>query len=157
MTRPSTDTLCRRFWDQVTARPSDAPALAMPGHAGLTWAAYADQVRRLAPGFAGLGVRAGDKVALLMGPRPEFHLVDTAVLHARGVPFSLALGETVEQMAYQLRLTQTRLLVAEADQRERARELAAATDGALQVVVVGDQPRDGSSALPTWPPPRQAG
>lgn len=47
----------------------------------LTWQDYADAVRHAALGLAALGARRGDAIALLMGNRPEFHVVDTAALH----------------------------------------------------------------------------
>jgi long-chain acyl-CoA synthetase len=41
----------------------------------------ARRVAGLAKGLAGLGVGKGDRVALLCGDRPEWHIVDFAVLH----------------------------------------------------------------------------
>ncbi len=48
----------------------------------------ARRVAGLASGLAALGVKKGDRVALLCGDRPEWHIVDFAVLHlgAIGVP-----------------------------------------------------------------------
>ena len=48
-----------------------------------TWREYAGRVREIAAGLAGLGLRRGDTVALMMTNRPEFHLVDTAAGHER--------------------------------------------------------------------------
>jgi fatty-acyl-CoA synthase len=38
----------------------------------ITWAQLHGRVRKLAAGFAGQGVRRGDRVAILMTNRPEF-------------------------------------------------------------------------------------
>ena len=47
----------------------------------ITWGEYADRVRRIAAGLAELGVERGHTVGLMLRNRPEFHLVDTAVMH----------------------------------------------------------------------------
>lgn len=43
----------------------------------------------LAAGFRALGVRRGDRVALLIRNLPEFHVVDLALVRLGAVPFSL--------------------------------------------------------------------
>jgi AMP-binding enzyme len=74
-------TLCRAF--QLTpAERADQVALRTPGDAvAITYREYAERVRRIAGGLAGLGVGRGDTVALMLVNRPEFNLVDTAALH----------------------------------------------------------------------------
>src|SRR4051794_12247653 len=75
---PGATTLCEafqavahRYADQVALRDSD-------GAVQITFADYAERVRRIAAGLAALGVRRGDTVGLMMSNRPEFHLCDTA-------------------------------------------------------------------------------
>lgn len=110
----------------------------MAGHPGLTWREYADQVGRLAPGLAASGVGRGSRVALLMAPRPEFHVMDTAVLHAGGTPYSLQLGDALISHVRGLRTTQARLLVTETDQLDEARSIAAECEGLQLVCVDGE-------------------
>jgi long-chain acyl-CoA synthetase len=43
----------------------------------------------LAAGFRGLGVRRGDRFALLIRNLPEFHIVHLALVRLGAVPFSL--------------------------------------------------------------------
>jgi long-chain acyl-CoA synthetase len=47
-----------------------------------TWATSAERVRRLAAALIDLGVRPGDRVALLSGTRPEWMEIDLAILAA---------------------------------------------------------------------------
>ena len=65
--------------DRVAVRTKD-------DEVSLTWAQLRDRVDALAGGLAGLGVRRGDAVALMMGNRPEFHIADLAVMTLGGIP-----------------------------------------------------------------------
>jgi long-chain acyl-CoA synthetase len=68
----------------------------------LTWEEYAATVRRLAAGLVDLGVRAGDRVAVLSGNRREWHLVDMAILSAGGVTVPIYPTNSSSQVAYVL-------------------------------------------------------
>ena len=50
-------------------------------------------------GLAALGVGRGDTVAIMLVNRPEFHLVDTAVMHLGAIPFSIYNTSSPEQIA----------------------------------------------------------
>ena len=93
----------RRDAPRGARRPDALPRV--PGHRGraagrdrarnpgdqvaITWREYAQRVEAIAAGLARLGVERGDSVALMLLNRPEFHLVDTAVLHLGATPFSV--------------------------------------------------------------------
>jgi long-chain acyl-CoA synthetase len=85
----SASTLCELF-QATAAERAEEVALRTPGGAQeLTWREYAARVERIAAGLAGLGVRRGDAVALMMLNRPEFALVDCAAVHLGATPFSI--------------------------------------------------------------------
>ena len=132
-------TLCEAF--QITAAAfAPQPALRMYGsEREWTWAQYAESVRRLAAGLAGLGVRHGDPVATLLVNRPEFHLFDTAAMHLGAPGWSLYNTSALEQMVYALEVTGSHVLVTESAYLERALALRQRA-GALQHVVVVDGP-----------------
>src|SRR5262245_37955652 len=75
--------------DEMAARQPARPFL-VGGDARLTYAEARTRVRRLAKGLYALGVRRGDKVALLMDNRVEWVVIDFAVtlLGATLVPIS---------------------------------------------------------------------
>ncbi len=99
------------------------PALAEAGgDLALTWREYADRVAALASGLKGLGVGAGDRVALLMGNRPEFNLIDSAALFLGAIPFSIYPTSASEQIAYIAAHAEPTLYVVESEARERMRE-----------------------------------
>jgi len=75
--------------DEITAR-DPAHDLIVGGGERLSYAETRARARRLAKGLLRLGVRRGDKVALLMGNRPEWLMIDFAatMLGATLVPIS---------------------------------------------------------------------
>jgi long-chain acyl-CoA synthetase len=96
----SSATLCEAF-QTTAAERADALALRTPGgEVEITFGEYAERVRRIAGGLAGLGVKRGDTVAIMLVNRPEFHLVDTAALHLGATPFSVYNTSTAEQIEY---------------------------------------------------------
>ena len=75
--------------DEITA-PDPAHVLIVGGGERISYAETRARARRLAKGLLRLGIRRGDKVALLMGNRPEWLVIDFAVtmLGATLVPVS---------------------------------------------------------------------
>ena len=106
-------TLVHAFQYTAAQRP-DEVALRNPGDAvSLTWREYAQRVERIAAGLAALGVERGDAVALMLLNRPEFHLLDTAVLHLGATPFSVYNTSTPAQVAHQFANAGSRVVVCE--------------------------------------------
>ncbi|GAC1326374.1 MAG: AMP-dependent synthetase/ligase [Mycobacteriales bacterium] len=68
--------------------------------ASLSWQDYADRAARLAGGLKALGLTRGDRVVLMMRNRPEFHLLDIAVLLCGGTPISLYNSSSPDQIGY---------------------------------------------------------
>ena len=124
-------TLVHAFQYTAAQRP-DEVALRIPGDAvSLTWREYAARVERTAAGLAALGVERGDTVALMLLNRPEFNLVDTAVLHLGATPFSVYNTSTPEQVAQQLANAGNRVVVTERHFLDVVRRA-----GAAEVVLV---------------------
>src|SRR3954454_1694054 len=80
----------------------------------LTWGELRDRVDALAGGLAGLGVRRGDTVALMLSNRPEFHIADLAVMMLGAVPYSVYLTSAPEQIAYVVEDAGSRVAIVEA-------------------------------------------
>ena len=91
--------LCAVFQTMVGARADEVALRTAEGDRTITWRAYGQQVRQIAAGLAELGVRRGDTVAIMFTNRPEFHLVDTAVMHLGATAFSVYNTFTPEQIA----------------------------------------------------------
>jgi long-chain acyl-CoA synthetase len=119
-------TLCAAFRRAVVNHP-DRVALRTAGDERVvTYAEYAQRVRRTAAGLAALGVRPGDRVALMLTNRPEFFWVDVAIMHLGAVAVGIYTPFSTEQIAHVLRATGARLAVTE--QAFGARLLAACAD-----------------------------
>ncbi|WP_067544033.1 AMP-binding protein [Nocardia crassostreae] len=137
--------LCAAF-QATAARHPDRVALRGPGGAtGLTWRQYADRVRALATGLAALGVRPGDTVAIMLTNIPEFHLADTAVLHAGATPFSIYNTFTAEQVSHLFGNAGNRVVVTETQFLEKVR--TADTTGQVQHIICVDGPVEGTRTL----------
>src|SRR5918995_7537478 len=79
--------------DRVAVRTKD-------DEVSLTWAQLRDRVDALAGGLAGLGVRRGDTIALMLGNRPEFAIADLAAMTLGATPFSIYQTFSPPQIAY---------------------------------------------------------
>lgn len=93
-------TLTEAFQETARLQPGRVALRTVGGGVQITWAEYADRVRRIAGGLAALGVGRGDRVGIMLTNRPEFHLVDTAALHLGATPFSIYNTSSPEQVEY---------------------------------------------------------
>jgi len=119
------------------------PALADAGGGWkLSWRDYGERVARLAAGLQALGVRRGHRVALLMGNRPEFNLLDSAALFLGAIPFSIYPTSAAEQIAYIASHAEPTVYVVEEQARARIEEA-----GVADAVFYLDSDDDGGSAL----------
>src|SRR5437763_5257726 len=66
----------------------------------LTWSELLRRVDDVAAGLAGLGVRRTDTVAIMLGNRPEFHIVDLAAGMLGATPFSIYLTYPAGELQY---------------------------------------------------------
>ncbi|GAB2459697.1 AMP-dependent synthetase/ligase [Jatrophihabitans fulvus] len=108
------------------------------GRVRLTWRQYAKRVESIAAGLASLEVGRGDTVGLMLANRPEFHLVDTAALHAGATPFSIYNTLAPEQITYVFGNAGNRVVVTERQFLDRVRAAVAGT--AVEHVVCIDAP-----------------
>ena len=109
----SPSTLCAAFQTTAASYPDHVAVRTPDNSVRYTWREYSEKVRALAAGLAGLGVRAGDTVGIMLTNRPEFHLVDTAAFHLGAVPFSIYNSLTAEQIAYVLGNAGNRVMICE--------------------------------------------
>jgi long-chain acyl-CoA synthetase len=112
-TASAAPTVAEAFRRTVAAAPDRIAVRTLDDAVSLTWAALARRVDALAGGLAKLGVQRGDTVALMIGNRPEFHLVDLAVTTLGATPFSIYQTLAPEQIAYVVGDAGARLAVAE--------------------------------------------
>ncbi|WP_433755267.1 fatty acid--CoA ligase FadD11 [Nocardia sp. CA-135398] len=136
MSAPRFDTLCAAFQHNATIDPDAVAVRTVGGAEELTWREYAAQVRRIAAGFAALGIGRGDTVALMMGNRVEFYPIDVGALHAGATSFSIYNTLPPEGIAHVLSNAGASVVVCEAQYLDRIRRSGAAP--AHIVVLDGD-------------------
>ena len=95
----------RGFLELAAAHPDhDALHAKVDGESGQwhTWSLsdYRELVARATAGLTEAGVRAGDRVLLMMRNRPDFHWFDTAAQFLRATPISIYNSSSPEQIHY---------------------------------------------------------
>jgi long-chain acyl-CoA synthetase len=133
-TRPAglgATTVAEAFQLTARAHPDRCALRLKEGEFSITWAEYADKVRRTAAGLAGLGLERGQAMGIMLTNRPEFHWFDAAALHLGATPFSIYNTYTPDQVEYQLADSGARIVITEKAFADRVR-------GVEHVIVVDD-------------------
>ena len=69
-----------------------------------------DRIRRIAMGLSSLGVKAGDRIAIISENRPEWSLTDIAILSLRAVNVPIYTTQAVEQIRFILENSGAKML-----------------------------------------------
>ena len=94
----------------------------------LTWREYSEQVRKVAAGLAGLGVRRGDTISLMMANRIEFYPLEVGAQHVGATSFSVYNTLPAEQLTYVFGNAGTKVAICEEQYVDRIRASGAAID-----------------------------
>ena len=90
--------LVRLFLDQA-ARQGDKPFIWAKRHnawQAWSWKQAEAEMRRIAAGLAGLGIRPGDRVALVAENRPEWVIADLAIMATGAIAVPAYVTNTVD-------------------------------------------------------------
>ena len=99
---------------RTAANNPDIVAVRTPDDSlSLTWSALLGRVDAVAGGLAKLGVGRGDTVAIMLGNRPEFHIVDLAAAMLGATPFSIYVTYPAEEIRYLCSDAATKLVIVE--------------------------------------------
>jgi long-chain acyl-CoA synthetase len=137
------------FVAEAAADVPERQALVESGGRSLTWAALEDEVARIATGLGARGIRAGQRVMIVVGNRIEFVTTYLGVLRAQVVAVPVNPRSTPGEVARMITDSGTRLVVVDDGAREVVRaaltELGGST--APTVVVTGAEPATGEVAF----------
>ena len=125
-------TMAEAFQLTAQAHPERVALRTKGDEFSITWAGYADKVRAVTAGLAGLGLERGNALGIMLTNRPEFHFLDTAALHLGATPFSVYNTYTADQIAYQVADAGARIMVTEKAFLDRIQGI----EGVEHVVVV---------------------
>jgi long-chain acyl-CoA synthetase len=138
------------IWAMVAAAAANNPdgEALVCGSTRMSWSEAVAQSVRIAAGFGKLGLKRGDRVALLLGNRIEFPLTMFAAAHAGLVTVLLSTRQQKPEIAYVLTDCGAKLLIHEAsladrlpdarDVPELTHRIAVSDDGASPVAALLD-------------------
>ena len=127
---------------RTAANHPDIVAVRMPDDSvSLTWSELLSRVEDVAGGLAKLGIARGDAVAIMLGNRPEFHLVDLAAALLGATPFSIYLTYPPADIEYLIRDSAAKVAIVEQAYMGALLEARKALPELEHVIVVdGDAP-----------------
>jgi long-subunit acyl-CoA synthetase (AMP-forming) len=138
-------TLARAFLRSASAN-ADRPAVTEFGtDRSMTYGEWLARARAVAGGLSQLGVKRGERVALLLTNRLEFHVVDMGAVLLGAASFSLYNTAPVDQLLLNVDNAEPGVIVAEAQFADRARELVRLRPPVRLVVL--DDALDGEMSL----------
>jgi long-subunit acyl-CoA synthetase (AMP-forming) len=131
------------FQETARLRPDQIALRKVGGTQEYTWREYAERVRSIAAGLAGLGVGHGDTVGIMLTNRPEFNLVDTAALHLGATPFSIYNTSSPEQITHLFSNAGNKVVVTEQVFLDRI----TAAGVPIEHIIMVDGPAEGAVTL----------
>jgi long-chain acyl-CoA synthetase len=136
-------TFAEAFQATAASNP-DRPALrTKDDELSVSWREYADKVRAISAGLAGLGLGRGRALGLMLTNRPEFHFFDSAALHLGATPFSVYNTYAPDQVQYQVNDADARIVVTERAFLDRLRAL----EGVEHLVLVDGEGEEGTLTI----------
>jgi long-chain acyl-CoA synthetase len=131
----------------AAAHPHIVAVRTLDDGVSLSWADVRERVDAIARGLAGLGVKRGDTVALMLGNRPEFHLCDLAAVTLGAAPFSIYQTFTPEQIGYVVGDAGARVAIVEQAYLPAMLEARGELSALEHVIVVDGDAPEGTIAL----------
>ena len=129
---------------RTAANHPDIVAVRTPDDSvSLTWSELLTRVEDVAGGLAKLGVGRGDTVAIMLGNRPEFHIVDMAAAMLGATPFSIYLTYPPAEIAYLISDAGAKVAVVEQAYLEPLLEARQDIDTLAHVIVVDPEGGNG--------------
>ncbi|MDQ2622092.1 MAG: AMP-binding protein, partial [Actinomycetota bacterium] len=127
--------LCEVFQESVSRYGDRLALTTTDGSTSLTFREYGEAVRGVAGELHRRGIRDGDTVGLMIANRPEFYVMDSAVLHLGAAPYSIYLTLSPDQIAFQIENGKPSLIICDEDRLENVLAAGMERD---RVIVLGD-------------------
>ncbi|MEZ5306520.1 MAG: long-chain fatty acid--CoA ligase [Pyrinomonadaceae bacterium] len=112
---------------------------AREGWVGISGANVIEKIQKLAMGLKRLGVKPGEKVALISENRPEWSIADLAVLSLRGVTVPIYTTQAVDQIRYILEDSESKMILVSGKALFKHAEQAIQSVERLEKVVFFDE------------------
>ena len=142
-------TIIERFHEHVRNRPDKVALRYKSGGdwRDISWRDYGESVKKAAKSLLSLGFHHSDKIALLSGNRPEWHVADVAAMSIGGATAAIYATNSPEQVAYIIGHSEARIAFVDVtDQLEKILKMRSELPRLEKVVVFegyeGDANRD---------------
>ena len=136
-------TLVDLFFDRV-ARWSQRPALRYVDGGvwrAITWAEYGDAVREVAAGLVAVGIESGDRVGILAGNQPRWHVADIGIVAAGAVSVPAYPTGVASQVAHVFGHSDSRAcFVGDRDQLAKLLLARPRLPAVERIIMLGDPP-----------------
>ncbi|MBV8219317.1 MAG: AMP-binding protein, partial [Solirubrobacterales bacterium] len=126
--------------------PEIVAVRAVDDSVSITWSELLRRVEAVAGGLEKLGLGRGDTVAIMLGNRPEFHIVDLAATVLGATPFSIYLTYPPNEIEYLMGDAASRVAIVEQAYLHTMLEARKNLSGLEHVIVVDGDP-DGTISL----------
>ncbi len=143
MSEPTFRSVVEMFQHRVQSTPDKE---AMSGRRGgqwysISWAETAKRVRAVACGLLSLGLKKGERAAILATSSPDWVIVDLGILSAGGATSTIYTSNTAEESAYILVDSGARFCFVEnPDQEAKLREVRDQLGGVAKLILINGTP-----------------
>ena len=147
------DTIPSRLLEQARLRPS-APAYKIRENGvwkATSWAAYADEIKRVGRSLIALGFEPGQHTCILGFNRPEWTIFDIATMAAGGAPAGIYTTSSPEEVSYIAGHCDARfMLVENAEQWEKVKAEREKLPALQNVIMMKGAPRIDDPLVLSW-------
>ncbi|WP_205698400.1 long-chain fatty acid--CoA ligase [Conexibacter sp. SYSU D00693] len=140
-------TIAAAFRQTVAKHPNEVAVRTGDDTIRWTWNDLQERVDRLAAALDAIGIGKGDSVAILLGNRPEFHLVDVAAMHVGATPFSIYMTYAPNQIEYVVTDADASIIFTEQAPLGNVLKARENLPGLRHVVVVDGEAPEGGQTL----------
>ena len=140
-------TLTEALRRTATNHPEIVAVRTVDDSVSITWAELLRRVEAVAGGLAKLGVSRGDTVAIMLGNRPEFHIVDLAATMLGATPFSIYLTYPPNEIEYLMGDAGSSVAIVEQAHLPTMLEARKSLSGLEHVIVVDGDAADNTVSL----------
>ena len=146
-------TIIEKFQERVRTHPTKVALRYRAGGAwrDITWGDYGKTVKRAAKALLATGYGHGDRVALLSGNRPEWHIADVASMTLGGATAAVYTTNSPEQVAYIVEHSESKFAFVDTnDQLEKILKMRSELPKLQKIVIFADSHDADREFVITW-------
>ena len=148
------ESIVHKFWERVRQHP-DKVALRHKVNGewkDITWRDYGNSVKRAGKGLLALGLKNGDKMSLLSGNRPEWHIADIGCMSTGVATAPVYITNSPDQVRHVIEDSDSKVAIVEnPDQLEKVLKVREQLPALQKVIVLDGYQGDADKDLVmTW-------